>query len=205
MHHGPWSQEAPKLAGEKMRNQAIRNQCEQEVSTGCYGNTRRGHSCCSSWKSRGRQNRKHEAGRPACRAQVHMAQPTESDFVQDKIFWHNKTYDFSAPSLPHLRNEKGDHNRKAKWDPVDVCAWPHHLGYVVGARSFFQNIFAGWTFSRLLDTRGMNEIDRAPGLTEVIVIWEEGSIKKEKITAELIATVMSIMMMLSEWFRVGVR
>lgn len=59
-----------------MRNQAIRNQCEQEVSTGCYGNTRRGHSCCSSPKSGDRRNRRHEAGRPACQAQVHTARAT---------------------------------------------------------------------------------------------------------------------------------
>lgn len=124
--HGTWSTQCamdpdlkklPELGGMgggKMRNQAIRNQCEREVSTGCYGNTKRGHSCCSSQKSHGGQNRRHEAGRPACWAQVHMAQPTESDFVQDKILWHNKTYDFSAPSLPHLRNEKGEHDPKAK-------------------------------------------------------------------------------------------
>lgn len=31
MRHGPCSQEAPELAGEKMRNQAIRNQCKREV------------------------------------------------------------------------------------------------------------------------------------------------------------------------------
>ena len=72
--HGPCSQEAPELAGEKMRNQAIRNQCEQEVSTGCYGNMRRGHSCCSSLKSGGRRKRRREAGRSACQAQLCTAQ-----------------------------------------------------------------------------------------------------------------------------------
>lgn len=46
--HEPCSQEATELAGEKMRNQAIRNQCEREVSAGCYGNIKRGHSCRSS-------------------------------------------------------------------------------------------------------------------------------------------------------------
>lgn len=52
--HGPCSQEALKLRWRggvgvgKIRNQAIRNQCEREVSTGCYGNKKRGHSCCSS-------------------------------------------------------------------------------------------------------------------------------------------------------------
>lgn len=56
--HGPCSQEALKLrfgvvGGEKIRNQAIRNQCEREVSTGCYGNKRRGHSCCCSSPSEG--------------------------------------------------------------------------------------------------------------------------------------------------------
>lgn len=59
--HGPRSQEDPELAGEKMRNQAIRNQCEPEVSAGCYGNTKRGHSCCSSPKSEEQWQAKKEA------------------------------------------------------------------------------------------------------------------------------------------------
>lgn len=34
--------------------------------------------------------------------------------VWDRIFWHNETYHLSAPSLPPLRNEKGEHDTKAK-------------------------------------------------------------------------------------------
>lgn len=43
---------------------------------------------------------------------------------------------------------------------------------MVGARHFFQNIFVGWTFPRMPATRGraVNKMDKAPALTEVIVI-----------------------------------
>lgn len=111
--HGPCSQEAPELAGEKMRNQAIRNQCEREVSTGCYGNTRRGHSCCSSPKSGGRQKRRHGAGRSACQAQVCMAQHLVQDTIGHDKIGHDKICYFSAPPSLHLRNEKGERDTKA--------------------------------------------------------------------------------------------
>lgn len=58
---------------EKMRNQAIRNQREREVSTGCYGNTRRGHSCCSSLKSGSRQKKEAQSRQTCCQVRLHTS------------------------------------------------------------------------------------------------------------------------------------
>lgn len=63
--------------------------------------------------------------------------------VQDQIFWCNNSYCLSAPSLPPLRNEKGEYDKRPN-ETLRVCAWSLvDLGYVVGTRNFFQNIFVG--------------------------------------------------------------
>lgn len=100
--HEPCSQEATELAGEKMRNQAIRNQCEREVSAGCYGNTKRGHSCCSSGNAVASE--KGGVKQTDLLARPNSVQPGQ--LVQDESFWHDKTCQLSAPALPHLKNEK---------------------------------------------------------------------------------------------------
>lgn len=104
--HVPCSQEATELVGEKMRNQAIKNQCKREVSAGCYGNIKRGHSCCSSGSvvagEKGGMKQTDLLARPSSAQPGHSAQPGQ--LVQDESFWHDKTCQLLAPALPHLRN-----------------------------------------------------------------------------------------------------
>ena len=106
--HGPCSQGAPELAGEKMCNQAIRNQCEREVSLVAMGT--RGEATAAAPLRRVVAGEKGDVKQADLFARPNSAWP--SRLTQDKI-WHNKICHLSVPPSSQLRNEKGDCDTKA--------------------------------------------------------------------------------------------